>query len=103
MKRAEDKFRDQYQKKSDENAKVLSNFFRCLTMLEKTLERLARQRCNFNVKGITTDKWKSLTNALKSVFYKVWIGFCHLHFLKKLSKALASCPKETNRSWKVIW
>ena len=29
---------------SDENAKVLGNFFRCFTMLEKTLERLARQR-----------------------------------------------------------
>jgi len=31
-------------KTSDENAKVLSNFFRCLTLLEKTLERLARHR-----------------------------------------------------------
>jgi hypothetical protein len=40
----EKKFQDEQQKISDENAKVLNNFFRCLTMLEKTLERLARQR-----------------------------------------------------------
>ena len=40
----EKNFQDEQQKISDENAKVLSNFFRCLTMLEKTLERLARQR-----------------------------------------------------------
>ena len=32
------------QKTADEKTKVLNNFFRCLTMLEKTLERMARQR-----------------------------------------------------------
>ena len=35
---------DEQQKISNEDAEVLSNFFRCLTMLEKTLERLARHR-----------------------------------------------------------
>lgn len=60
------------------------------------------QRINFNVKGITKDKWKPSTNALKSVFYKVWIGFCHLHYLKKLNKALASYQKETKCPWKEI-
>jgi len=60
------------------------------------------QRIDFNVKGVTKDKWKSSTNALKSVFYKVWIGFCHLHFLKKLNKALSSYQKETERSWKDV-
>lgn len=40
----EEKHKNGQQKISDENAKILSDFFRCLTMLEKTLERLARQR-----------------------------------------------------------
>jgi len=60
------------------------------------------QRINFNVKGITKDKWKPSTNALKSVFYKVWIGFCHLHYLKKLNKALASYQTETKCPWKQV-
>ena len=60
------------------------------------------QRINFNVKGVTKDKWKPSTNALKSVFYKVWIGFCHLHFLKKLNKAFIIYQKETKRSWKEV-
>ena len=60
------------------------------------------QRINFSVKGVTKDKWKPSTNALKSVFYKVWIGFCHLHFLKKLNKAMVFYQKETKRSWKEV-
>ena len=60
------------------------------------------QRINFNVKGVTKDKWKPSTNALKSVFYKVWIGFCHLHFLKKLNKAIVVYQKETKRPWKEV-
>ncbi len=40
----EEKFQNEQQKISDKNAEVLSNFFRCLTMLETTLERLARHR-----------------------------------------------------------
>ena len=60
------------------------------------------QRINFSVRGVTKDKWKPSTNALKSVFYKVWIGFCHLHFLKKLSKAFVSYQKETGRPWKEV-
>lgn len=60
------------------------------------------QQINFSVKGVTKDKWKPSTKALKSVFYKVWIGFCHLHFLKKLSKAFVSYQKETGRPWKEV-
>ena len=60
------------------------------------------QRINFNVKGVTKDKWKPSTNALKSVFNKVWIGFCHLHYLKKLNKALASYQMEAKCSWKKV-
>ena len=60
------------------------------------------QRINFRVKGVVKDKWRSSTNALKSTFYKVWIGFCHLHFLKKLNKAFVSYQKNTKRSWKEI-
>ena len=60
------------------------------------------QRVNFSVKGVTKDKWKSSTNALRSVFHKVWIGFCHLHFLKKLNKALSSYQQETKRPWKEV-
>ena len=40
----EEKTQEEQPKISDANAKILSNFFRCLTSLEKTLERLARQR-----------------------------------------------------------
>lgn len=60
------------------------------------------QRINFSVKGVTKDKWNPSTKALKAVFYKVWIGFCHLHFLKKLSKAFASYQKESGRPWKEV-
>jgi len=60
------------------------------------------QRINFNVKGVTKDNLKPSTNALKSVFYKVWIDFCHLHFLKKLNKAIVVYQKETKRPWKRV-
>ena len=60
------------------------------------------QRINFSVKGVTKDKRKPSTKALKSVFYKVWIGFCHLHFLEKLNKALVFYQKETKCPWKEV-
>jgi hypothetical protein len=52
-------------------------------------------RINFNVLGVTKDRWKPSTQALKSVFHRVWIGYCHLHYLKKLYKALMDYQKET--------
>ena len=39
----EEKSQEEQPKISDTNANILSNFFRCLTALERTLE--ARQRC----------------------------------------------------------
>ncbi len=56
------------------------------------------QRINFKVLGVTKDKWRPSTNALKDVFYNVWIGFCHLHCLKNLSRALSEYRKETKCS-----
>ncbi len=58
------------------------------------------QQIDFSVKGIAKDKWKPSTKALKSVFYKVWIGFCHLHCLKKFNKALSMYQKDSKCSWK---
>ena len=43
MKIIEDNNQKEKQKKHDDNSEVLNDFFRCLTMLEKALERLARQ------------------------------------------------------------
>ena len=64
---------------------------------------------NFSVKGVTKDRWEPSTKALKSVFYRVWIGFCHLHCLKKFYKALkdyqkeSQCDsKEVNRLYKIF-
>lgn len=56
------------------------------------------RKINFNVLGITKDRWEASTNALKSVFYRVWIGFCHLHCLKKFGKALTEYQKKTDCS-----
>ncbi|MCP4016479.1 MAG: hypothetical protein GY735_10190, partial [Delftia sp.] len=56
------------------------------------------QRINFKVLGVTKDKWRPSTNALKNVFYNVRIGFCQLHCLKKLSRALSEYRKETKCS-----
>lgn len=53
------------------------------------------ERIDFKVLGVTKDKWRASTNALKSVFQKIWIGFCHRHFLKKLLDALRTWEKET--------
>ncbi|MCP4217795.1 MAG: hypothetical protein GY765_24350 [bacterium] len=50
---------------------------------------------NFKVRGVTKDKWRASTKALKSVFHQIWIGFCHRHFLKKLWHALSEWRKET--------
>ena len=57
---------------------------------EKFIERI-----DFKVYGVTKDKWRASTNALKSVFHHIWIGFCHRHFLKKLWDALWQWRKQT--------
>ena len=41
-------------------------------------------------------KKNQVYNALKSVFYRVWIGYCHRHCLNKCRQALAEYQKETN-------
>ncbi len=50
-------------------------------------------RIDFQVCGVTKDKWLPSTKALKSVFHRIWIGFCHRHFLKKLWSALSDWQK----------
>ena len=37
------------------------------------------ERIEFSVLRVTKDKWKASTNASKTVFYRLWIGFCHRH------------------------
>ncbi len=59
-----------------------------------SFEKFAK-RINFRVCGVTKDKWKASTNALKSVFRRIWIGFCHRHFLKKFRHALSDWQKDT--------
>jgi len=58
---------------------------------------------------VTKDKWKASTNALKAIFHKIWIGFCHRHCLKKFRQALSEYQneseishKEVNRLYKII-
>lgn len=46
------------------------------------------QKIDFKILGVTKDKWKASTNALKSIFYGIWIGYCHRHCLKKFLDAL---------------
>jgi len=53
------------------------------------------KKIDFKVLGISKDRWEPATKALKSVFHGVWIGFCHLHCLKKMSKALDGYQKES--------
>ena len=48
--------------------------------------------------GITKDKWKPSTNALKKVIKNLWIGFCHRHCLKKFRDNLFKYQKETGCS-----
>ena len=47
------------------------------------------QKINFKILGVTKDKWKASTNALKSVFHRIWIGYCHRHCLKHFRDALS--------------
>jgi len=50
---------------------------------------------DFKILGVTKDKWQASTQALKAVFYRVWIGFCHRHLLKKVRCALSEYQNQT--------
>jgi len=56
------------------------------------------KRISFKVLGVVKDKWQAATNALKKVFHKLWIGYCHSHCLKKFREALTEYQKETTCS-----
>ena len=56
------------------------------------------KRISFKVLEVTKDKWQASTNALKRVFYKIWIGYCHRHCLKKFLEVLTEYQKETKCS-----
>ena len=60
------------------------------------------ERINFKVLGVTKDKWQASTNALKTVFHCLWIGFCHRHCLKKFRESLSEYQKETGCSSKEV-
>ena len=60
------------------------------------------EKIEFKVLGVTKDKWAASTNALKSVFKNIWIGFCRRHFLKKLYGDLLKYRKETGCSQKDV-
>jgi hypothetical protein len=49
-----------------------------VSSFEKFVEKI-----EFKVPGVTKDKWSASTNALKSVFKNIWIGFCRRLILKK--------------------
>ena len=53
------------------------------------------ERIDFKILGVTKDKWKPSTNALKKVIKNLWIGFCHRHCLKKFRDNLSKYQKET--------
>ena len=42
----------------------------------------------FEIFGVTKDKWLASANALKKILKNIWIGFCRRHFLKKLFQKL---------------
>lgn len=60
------------------------------------------EKIQFKVLGVTKDKWSASTNALKSVFKNIWIGFCRRHFLKKLYGDLLKYEKETGCGRKTV-
>ena len=64
---------------------------------EKFMEQI-----DFKILGVTKDKWKASTNALKAIFKKVWIGFCHRHCLKKFRQALSEYQKDNKISNKEV-
>ncbi|MDM8526456.1 DUF6431 domain-containing protein, partial [Desulfococcaceae bacterium HSG8] len=69
--------------------------------LSKSFEKFA-ERINFKILGVTKDKWQPSADALKSVCHRLWIGFCHLHCLRKFRKALSEYRKKTGCDGKEI-
>jgi hypothetical protein len=55
---------------------------------------------SFKIIGVAKDKWLASTKALKNVFYRVWIGYCHRHCLRNFQKALERYQVETGCSEK---
>ena len=53
------------------------------------------QKISFKILGVTKDKWQASTNALKTVFHGIWIGYCHRHCLKKFRQALEKYQAES--------
>ncbi len=60
------------------------------------------KKISFKIFGVTKDKWQASTNALKAVFQRIWIGYCHRHCLKKTRQALAVYQKDTECSSKEV-
>jgi hypothetical protein len=58
------------------------------------------EKISFTVLGVTKDKWLPSARALKSVFHRIWIGFCHRHFLKKLWSAVSDWREQTGCGYK---
>lgn len=66
---------------------------------EKTLsgsfQKFLERAC-FSILGVTKDKWKPSTGALKKVFRKIWIGYCHRHCLKRFREALEEYRQQSH-------
>lgn len=60
------------------------------------------QKISFRILGVTKDKWQASTNALKLVFHRIWIGYCHRHCLKKFRQTLSKYQDETKCSQKEV-
>jgi hypothetical protein len=60
------------------------------------------ERACFKIIGVTKDKWKASTEALKKVFDKIRIGYCHRHCLKRFLEALEEYKNESSCSNKRI-
>jgi len=60
-------------------------------------------KISFKILGVTKDKWQASTNALKSVFHRIWIGYCHRHCLKNFRQALEKYQAESKCSDKEGW
>jgi len=56
------------------------------------------ERTCFSILGVTKDKWRPSTEALKRVFHKIWIGYCHRHCLKRFREALEEYRQQSNCS-----
>lgn len=61
------------------------------------------ERTSFKVLGVTKDKWQPSTNALKRVFHKIWIGYCHRHCLKRFFEALEEYRQQSKCSLERTW